>query len=172
VNGIVWRFVDICRFRAGPQDVPASGFLLGLVLVAYLLIGVLLQRQEFSLANFFFLVCVDVLLMAFFIAMLLWIRTLAPRFIPAFSAFIGCGVILQVMVWLLVFWEQQAMSVDDKGLMQLLPSLLLWVWLLWNIGVVGHILRHALTINFQASVALSLMYVIISFSVIRILMAA
>ena len=39
-------FLDICLFRRGPQDVPASPLLFGLAMLVYLIVGVVLLSLE------------------------------------------------------------------------------------------------------------------------------
>ncbi len=43
---LIKLFLDICFFKKGPRDVPASSLLLGLAVLAYLIVGVVLLGLE------------------------------------------------------------------------------------------------------------------------------
>jgi len=162
---LLQRFIDICLLRAGPQDLPASTVLLILALTAYCTAGLLLSLVNTSLANAVLLVVIDALLLAGLAYLILWIRMFTVRFRQALTALAGSGAILEFTVWPVVYWQQLSATTDGPGL--LVASLLLWVWLFWNIAVVGHILRHTLSTSFFNGVLLSLLYMFISISVIR-----
>ena len=167
MNLLISRFFEICLLRAGPQDLPASSVLLMLTLIAYCSAGLLLSLVNTGLANAILLVVVDVLLLAGLAYLILWIRLLTVRFMQALTALAGSGAILEFSIWPVVYWQQLSTATDGPGL--LIASLLLWIWLFWNIAVVGHILRHTLSTTFFNGALLSLLYMFISISVIRTL---
>jgi len=164
---LILRFIDICLLRAGPQDLPASTVLLVLTLIAYCTAGLLLSLVNTSLANAILLVVVDVLMFAGLAYLILWIKLLTVRFVQALTALAGSGAILEFSIWPVVYWQQLSTTTDGPGM--LIASLILWLWLFWNIAVVGHILRHTLSTTFFNGALLSLMYMFISISVIRTL---
>jgi hypothetical protein len=51
----------------------------------------------------------------------------------------------------------------------MIASLLLWIWLLWDLLVIGHILRHTLSTRLPIGVLLGVVYLFISYTVTRIL---
>lgn len=53
--------------------------------------------------------------------------------------------------------------------MVVLPTLLLLALLFWNLVVVGHILRHALSTNLGMGAVLATVYMYVSLSIIKIL---
>ena len=48
---LVKIFWDICALKAAPQDLPASTFLLGLVLLAYFITGVIVAAFQWPLSQ-------------------------------------------------------------------------------------------------------------------------
>jgi len=164
---LLLRFIDICLLRAGPQDLPASTVLLTLTLIAYSTAGLLLSLVSTSLTNALLLVVADVLLLAGLAYLILWIRLLTARFLQTLTALTGTGAILEFSIWPVLYWQQLSVATNGPGL--LIASLLLWVWLFWNIAVVGHILRHTLSTTFFNGALLSLLYMFISISVVRTL---
>lgn len=164
---LVLRFIEICLLRAAPQDLPSSTVLLGLTLTAYSMAGLLLSLVNTDLAHAVLLVVVDVLILTVLAYMILWTRMLTARFVQTLTALAGTGALLEFSAWPVLYWQQLSTSTDNPGL--LIASLLLWAWLFWNVVVVGHILRHALSISFFNGALLSLLYMFISVSVIRVL---
>lgn len=159
------RFVDICLLRAGPQDLPASTFLLATTLAVYGIAGLFLSLVNTTLSEALLMVMVDILLLAAFAYVILWVRTLTARFVQALTALAGTGAMLEFAAWPALAWQQLSATADGAGLM--IPSLLLWAWLFWSIAVVGHILRHALSTTYTAGTLLSLLYTFIAISVVR-----
>lgn len=163
------RYLDICLLRAGPQDLPGSRFLLGLSLAAYFVVGVVLSLRNLDALAAASLVVVDTALLGGLLFALLWARDLLNRFIQTLAALLGTGVVLELVAWPVLAWQQQAMTADTVNTALMVSSLLLWVWLFWNLMVIGHILRHALSTLLPIGVALGLLYMFISFSVSRTL---
>lgn len=169
MDRLLRRFADICLLRAGPQDLPASRFLLGLSAGAYLLAGVLISLQNLNVLQAALLVLVDAALLALLLFLVLWIRDRLARLLQTLTAFFGAGALLELVAWPILAWQQHALSGETVTPALLAASLLLWVWLFWNLMVIGHILRHALSTLLPVGVALGLLYMFVSFSVSRIL---
>lgn len=163
------RYVEICLLRAAPQDLPASLFLLGLSLAAYFIVGVGISLRNLDLPAAAALVVLDTALLAGLLFLLLWVRDLPNRYLQTITALLGTGVILELIAWPLLAWQQQAMVDNAATTGLVVSSLLLWVWLFWNLMVIGHILRHALSTLLPVGVGLGLLYMFISFSISRIL---
>ena len=43
---IILRYIDLCRLKAGPSDMPASNKLLKATLLAYFLLGIMISRID------------------------------------------------------------------------------------------------------------------------------
>lgn len=160
---LLLRFLDICLLRLSPQDLPGSSFLLGLSLLMYAALA--FGTALLSLAPFpaFMLAVVDVGLIAGLLWILLWIRDMLNRLPQTLSALYGAGAVMQLIALPLVLWQSASVSAPAQGV----GALLLWVWLLWHLLVVGHVLRHAVSTILPLGTLLALLYVFISFSVTR-----
>lgn len=169
MSRLLRRYFDICLLRAGPQDLPASPFLLGLSLAAYFVVGVIISLQNLDVLAAASLVIVDTALLAALLFALLWVRQFSNRYLQTLTALLGAGVILELVAWPVLAWQQQAIAGDTITTGLMVASLLLWIWLFWNLMVIGHILRHALSTLLPIGVVLGLLYMFISFSVSRIL---
>lgn len=161
------RFLDICLLRAGPQDLPASTVLLILSLIIYTASGLLLSLLNANLARSLLIVIVDVLMLVGLAYLILWIRMLTKRYLQTLTALAGTGAILELTALPLLYWQNLSATTDGPGLF--ITSLLLWAWLIWNVIVVAHILRHTLSTSFFNGTLLSVLYMFVSVSVIRIL---
>ncbi len=167
------QFFNICLLRAGPQDLPSSAFLLALSLLLYITIGVLLTVISVPLAQAVVLVAADIALLGGLVYVLLWANNLLDRLIRVWTALLGSGAFFELIALPLLAWQQQIMdnaqaeviSLDETGV--IVSSLILWLVLFWNLIVVGHILRHALSTLFPIGVALSVAYMFISITLIQ-----
>ncbi len=171
VNLIFRKFFDICLLRAGPQDLPSSTFLLGLALLLYFAMGVLLTMISLPLAQAVMLVVVDIALLGVLVYVLLWANNLLTRLIRVLTALLGSGVFFEVMALPLLAWQQrildnaqaEVISLDETGI--IVSSLFLWLVLFWNLIVIGHIVRHALSTLMPIGIAISVAYMFISITI-------
>lgn len=163
---VLRRFIDICLLRAGPQDLPASRFLAIIALLMYSAVGLMLAIYNVALPRAVLVVAVDIGVLAGLLFLLLWIRDLLNRYLQAFTAFLGSGAILQAVI-LPVSLLQPNGAEEPVTAAMVVVSLLLWVWLLWGLLVVAHILRHSVSTTFSVGAMLGLLYMFVSFSVMR-----
>lgn len=166
---LLQRFFEICLLRAGPQDLPASAFLLWFGLAAYFAVGMTMSVQNLDVLRAALLVALDIALLAALLFALLWSRDALARYLQALTALLGTGAILQVAALPILSWQRAGLSAETATPALMIASLLLWVWLLWNLLVIGHILRHTLSTRLPIGVGLGLVYLFISYSVTRIL---
>lgn len=160
---LLLRFLDICLLRLSPQDLPASSFLLGLSLLMYAALAFGTALLSLPLLPAFMLALIDAGLIAGLLWILLWIRDMLNRLPQTLSALYGAGAAMQLIALPLVLWQSASVSAPAQGL----GALLLWIWLLWHLLVVGHVLRHAVSTILPLGMLLALLYVFVSFSVTR-----
>ena len=165
MNLLIRRFFAICLFRAAPQDLPSSFFLLLLALLAYALVGLLLALNQATILKSLAMVSVDILLLAGLSWLLLWTRVLSQRYTQTLTALAGCSAILAFCAWPLLLWQQS--SVNDSG--NNLVALLMWAWFFWQIMVFSHIISQALESRLLVGMTLAIAYMYISFSVAQTL---
>ncbi len=164
------RFYDICLLRSGPQDLPASTFLLFLTLLIYIAMGTLLSSLNLASWQSFLLVAVDSAILGGLAFLMLWIRHFPERFVQVFSALLGTGAFFELLALPLLFWQQETVgafqaTAGDAGLGVFISALVLWLCLFWNLIVIGHILRHALSTIMPVGVALAVAYMFVSISI-------
>jgi len=159
-------FWDICAVKAAPQDLPASTFLLGLALLAYLVTGAVVATFQWPLSQAILAAFLDTAFLTVLSRVLLWARMLSGRFVQTLTALAGSGAVMTVIALPLVIW-QSFVGVTDANA-PTLPSWLLMIWMIWNVVVVGHILRHALSTVLPLGIGLAAVYAYITFQLMRI----
>lgn len=164
---LLLAFLDICLLRKAPQDLPASTFLLGLSLLMYAAIALAMALQGLPPTPAVVLTLVDTGLLAGLLWALLWIRDMLSRYQQALTALYGAGAVMQLIAVPLVLWQPAAADAAPTTPGMVIASVLLWLWLLWNLLVIGHILRHTVSTILPVGIMLGLLYVFVSFSVTR-----
>lgn len=156
-------FHDICLLRKGPQDVPASGLLLGLVVAANLLMGLALSWPDLGWVEALLQSATGALVLGGFLWAALMPSGKTPRFLQTAIAAFGCDTFVSAIAFPLLAWSQ--IDPDMKGAI----GLPLMVLMAWQISVIGHILRHALSVPLIAGLGLALAYTAMSYSLITTL---
>ena len=155
--GTLWRFFfAICCFRKGPQDLPASREFLFLSLLGYGLGSFLLtlatQSADIAVASGL----IDTALLATLCYIVLFFWRKPERWLQATTALYGTGIIFSIAAIPLSYWLARIGNDDPLVLLVFLFVISL---LVWNIGVMAHIMRHALSSSFALGVLAALFYV-------------
>ncbi|BBA37195.1 uncharacterized protein sS8_5273 [Methylocaldum marinum] len=159
---LIKLFLDICFFKKGPQDVPASGLLLALAILAYSVVGVVLLGLERDWRGAVVEAAVEGLMLFAFIYTALHLRRKIPRLQKTATALYACDALISAAAIPFLAWLSATPEV--KGVYFFLMFLMLW-----HLAVVGHILRHALAISFFFGVGLAFGYIIVSYQVMMAL---
>ena len=162
---LIRPFLNVCFLNAGPQDLPASRLLLGLSLAGYFLVGVLLSLPVYGLESSVVISLFDIVLLAVFTYMALWVIAYSERLSQTLCALAGCGALLGAFIVPVVYLFYRP---GDEG-----PSnpllLLIDVVLLWLLVVYGHIFRQALSTGIVVGILISFAYLVLSQSATRVL---
>ena len=97
-------FLDICLFRKGPQDVPASAMLLKVCALAYALSGFVVLRLSTPSSIAIPQILLDLALLAGLLYLALSLRRYPQRFGQTLSALTGVGVLMAVLALPLMVW--------------------------------------------------------------------
>lgn len=153
-------FLDICLFRKGPQDVPASAALLKVCALAYALSGFVVLRLSTPTSIAIPQVLLDLALLAGLLYLVLSLRRYPQRFGQTLSALTGVGVLMALLALPLMVWIVQQGPDGDT----VLPSMLLLGLMGWSIAIMAHILRHALNIPLWIGTVYAIIYTLISWT--------
>jgi hypothetical protein len=152
---ILRLFWDICLFRKGPEDVPASSFLFGLTLLGYALLGLLLLSFQTGPGAALLQVFFELLMNLAFVALLLWTVNKPHRFPQTAIAQLGSDVVISALA--LPFLLAQKTE-ELAGLTQL-PLLAMMIW---HIAVAGMIFARAISKSLPIGIAVALLYTLLS----------
>ncbi|NIR60494.1 MAG: hypothetical protein GWO02_13765 [Gammaproteobacteria bacterium] len=168
VRSLLERFIEVCLLRAGPQDLPASRALLGLALIAYVAVLTAIGLVDLGWHNAVARTAVDLALTAGLLHLALHVRRVPARFVQSLSAIAGTGALLGAVLWPLAAWVTSAERGDAAAALASLATLAV---LIWSLVVLGHILRHALSLSFAGGMLASVIYFATGVGVMRWLFA-
>lgn len=155
---LIEAFWKICLLQLRPQDLPASNAFVGLSLGLYAitnLVGATLTLSPITavLAS----IMHTVLLMAL-TYLVLWTKELTPRFNQTLAALAGSNAVLTFIALPVLIWQLSNPTFP-------LPALMLIGLTIWNLTIVGHILRHATNIHILMGMVLAVIYMYVAISI-------
>ncbi len=148
MTALLTLFFKLCLLRAKPQDLPASGLLLGAALGAYFLTGLMVALTEQSIVYSLLAALADSAVLALLTHMVLLLRKRPGRLPQTLAALAGTGAVIQLIAWPL-----------------LATPVLLIPLLIWSLTINAHILRHALEIALGLAILISLGFLLMSATV-------
>ena len=152
---LINAFWNIALFRRGPQDLPASSFLLYLTAAFYFLVSLAVVFLPLEFLRVLFSAALDTLLLAALTAAALTVRRRPERIAQALSAIYGTLGLLGLIMLPVTGWLVRVSADPAEALV---PLLAFWVLYFWSIAALGHILRHALSIPLLPAVLISYVY--------------
>jgi hypothetical protein len=158
---LIVLFFNITLLRKGPQDVPASVWVIRLVLPAYIAINILILLLSEESATAFLQIAVDFLMMVAFIWPLLYFSAKTARFSQTLCAFLGTDAVISFFAIPAV----SALSAQPSGF----AIFMMFILMIWHWLVSGHILRHALDKPLFFGLGLALLYKLILSQVMALL---
>ncbi len=158
---LILAFVEIALHRRGPDEVPASQFFFGIVLVVYLVVAFATLQLGAGVTHPILLLIVDTAFSLTFIWSVLKAFARERRFKQTASALLGTDTLLNLLSMPLLVWGQALESSGgDNGTVALLFALLA----IWSIDISGFVLSRALDRAYFLGVAIMLGYVLLSIS--------
>lgn len=158
---IIKAFVDICLFRRGPQDLPASSFLLYLTLGAYAGSNFLLALGTYTPVTAAMASLADTALLAVLTLSLLYLHGRAARVRQTLAALAGTGTVLAVLALPPIYWLTVQTAQGELSF----PSLVVLALVVWSLAVIGHIIRHALATRLIVGLVVAMIFYWIAASV-------
>jgi hypothetical protein len=143
-------FLLIVAQRVGPDVLPRSGFLLGLVIVTHMTVYYLgLLALDTSPQRTFAMPLLDTVTQYAFFSILVIGAGLRERLVQTLTAVFGADVVLNLIALPLAM-----VPVSDPPELTF-PVLASIIVLLWSLGVKGHILNRALGLPYFVGVLIS-----------------
>ncbi len=143
----------------GPQDFPFSLMLMRLALVAYFITGFpsLMTTTSFEVSAL--AMALDTLVLLLFVYLCLQGFKKSSRFVQTVTSLASIGAVFQLAV-LPLLYNLQVDGETVQGAMSM--SLLLLMFVSWNLAVYAHIFRESFNIRLPAAVVLTICYVLIT----------
>ncbi len=159
---LIKLFLDICLFRKGPQDTPASTMLLKWTLGAYFLVGFVLLGLETRWVEAVLQILLEGVMLLGFVWVSLKAAGKMNRFVQTTIAMLGTDALISSFAVPLI---AVAMAYPQTAII----TLLLLMLMLWHLGVVAHILRHALSQTLAIGLGLAIVYVVFTYQIMILL---
>lgn len=162
-------FLDICLFRKAPQDLPASGSLLLVTLLASAAGSLILARSSLSWSGAAQSALAETVFMTGAIYLMLKLQNRPARWLQTVTAVAGTNVVLVIISLPLLLWLLSAQAGEFDAT---LPALLFLGLIVWNVMILGHIFRHALSTYLPLGVLVALGYYSLSIVLLNWLVPA
>jgi hypothetical protein len=159
MNALARAIFDIAMLRLGPEDLPASRFLLRVTLFAYVVFGAI--GSAFYVggpAELLGQTGLDLVLVFGFFGLLLLLNRKSARLQQTMTAVLGTGSLLYLVRLPLDLWLN-ALPDDAPATV---PALLMLLLAVWSIIITGHILNRALEIPFLGGIVLGVAFFVIN----------
>ena len=157
LKALISAAVELCLLRIGPQHMPASPALLGLLLLLNLLLGMLMMTLVgigISMAALQTLFELGFMLGLLYLALRL--RGRLQRFAQTGTALLLSGLLINSLALPLVAWNHRTASAES--------GLLVLILIFWSIVVLGHIIRHAFEVDLNLGIAAGVLYTLSTWS--------
>ena len=158
---IIRAFVDICLFRRGPQDLPASSFLLYLTLGTYAGSNFLLALGLQAPITAAMASITGTALLAVLTLSLLYLHGRAARLRQTLAALAGTGSVIAVLSLPPIYWLSAPAGEGGRSV----PNLLVFALFVWSVVVIAHIIRHALATRLIVGLVVAMMFYWVAASV-------
>lgn len=156
---ILWKsFFQICLFERGPQDLPASYFLLAVSLSVYISLSLGLNLPGLSFFQAITAAFIEASVLSGLTISLLWMAHYPARIVQTLTAITGASVVINLLGLPFIIWILVAGRTPE---MVEIPTLFLFLLALWNFGVTAHIFRHALSSSFGIGLVVSFVFMMV-----------
>lgn len=158
-------FILICLFKQGPQDLPNSSLLMIISVLFYTLTSLVVSLLNQPLGTALLTAALDTILLYLLAVIALVIVKKPERKNQTITALAACGTILGFL-----YWPTAALTFPggiDSGSTNPIAGMILLTLGLWNVVIIGHILRHALAVSFMTGIGVALLYMFITLRIIN-----
>ena len=162
MSRLILAFVDIALHRRGPEDLPASAFLLGLALIVYLAVASfavqLVQPGALALG----MIVVDAAVLLLFLRFVLGAFGLERRLLQTATAIVGAEALFTALsLPLRAMSAPVGPEAPVAGAVDL-PAFLLLLLVVWSVDVSGFVLSRAIERPYAVGLTIMLGYILLS----------
>ena len=153
----VQALINIALRKSGPEDLPDSGFLLGLTFAVCLLLQVILSWIDYGQYGgsglLFKTTAVSVLIVVAPLWLLLQVMGYASRYRRTLTALVGTSALLNLISLPISLWSLATQGAEPGSP---LPGILLFALVLWSLSIDGHIFARAVSRPYIVGVFLAI----------------
>ena len=160
---LIHPFISLCLLRLRPQDLPASSPLLALAALAYTASTAIAHSALLSPLDAVIGGVVDALLLCGLTLSLLGVHRRWTRAVQTLTALVGAGTVTTLVAIPFLSWRVGVMRAGDPAGIELAFIAMIVVW---NLAVIAHILRHALSTSFPGAVVIAIVMYLVSSQVL------
>ena len=166
---IVLHFVNLCLFKSGPEDLPASQSLLKITLLVYLMVSVLVGLTNADWMISIWTGLTETIFMMLVLWLILQFRGFQARYVQTLTAMAGSQIILGLISIPILTWFYQLEEIEQP---KSLAMMLIMIVLFWSLMVTAHIFRKSLDIKPSRAVLITVIYSIVSLLAVGLVMSA
>ncbi len=156
MQALIVFFFQLCLLRRAPQDLPASGTLFGLMLIADIATGFFASVASATpLAAGLAQSAIEVSLMLALLSVALRLAGHPGRFNQSATALLGAGTLIGILALPAVAMIPPGGEATDLAA---LGVLLLVGFLCWSILVTGHVVRHSFGLSLGQGIGIAVAY--------------
>lgn len=159
--------LGITVHRRGPEDLPASPFFLLLMLAGSECAQLTTLRFASAADDAILLLLAAVAIDFVFVWAVLVVFERPQRYLQTMSAFLGAGIVVNVINAVLVAWN---IALQAPAGATTLPQVLLLLLQVWSVDIGGFVIARAIDRHYVLGVAIMLGYVLLSTSLLRTLL--
>jgi len=156
-------FWKISLLQKGPQDVPPPMPFLVLLFVTLVITAAMVGGLYDKTVESVQVESVNAVIMTVLVAVFLYLRNHGARFNQTMSAIFGIGILFNLFTLGLALIDKLGFL---PGFLHLQIELLL---VIWQITVIGHILRHAMEIHIAFAILIAILFLFINMAVVTVL---
>jgi len=168
MRNLVYLFWSIALRRRGPEDLPASAFLFGVTLLAYIFAQLPIVLPGYGLsARLLGILMLDLVAAILFVWVVLILAGHRQRYLQTITAWLGVGILLALVAAPFSLWWQNVS--DAESMSSILPLLVLFSVVVWSIAANAHILAQAISRPFAIGLLIALGYFFLSYRLMGLL---
>lgn len=160
---LIRPFVSLCLLRLRPQDLPASSLLLALAALAYTACTAIAHSALLSPLDAAIGGVADALLLCGLTLSLLCLHRRWARAVQTLTALAGTGTVTTLVAIPFLSWRVSVMRAGDPAGVELAFIAMI---VIWNLAIIAHILRHALSTSFPGAVVIAIVMYLVSSQVL------
>ena len=152
-------YLQLCRLRGYPEDLPTDRKFLWINLGVYLLLGLFIQSNISDPIEAFIQILIEVVITLLFMAVLLFKDGSSYNFERFLTAILVCENFVYILGLPILFWYIFAKGGDFASY----PIYIGMILMVWSIVIIAYLLKGLFDFDWKMSGSLSVLYFILTY---------